>query len=142
MLCLAAGDLPYRQMWGKWEPWNYNQFHGLTKNNCIEGGGGYTIPLRVGKGAVKSIATRENFFVFKCLSADTYKRARIPVCDLADRKFLALSKLPAANTMKVNNTSSKISDVGFEWISANLDQISLYVPNFALVGLSIFFFLY
>ena len=65
---------------------------------------------------------------------------RIPVCDLADRKFLAFSKPPAANTMKVNNTSSKISDVGFEWISANLDQISLYVPNFALVGLSIFFF--
>ena len=102
---------------------------------------GYTIPLRVRKCAVKSIATCEIFF-----SSSAYQQiptsARIPVCDLADRKFLAFSKPPAANTMKVNNTSSKISDVGFEWISANLDQISLYVPNFALVGLSIFFFLY
>ena len=52
--------------------------------------------------------------------------------DLADSRFLAFSKPPAANTMKVNNSSSKISDVSFEWISANLDQISLYV------GLSIF----
>ena len=33
---------------------------------------------------------------------------------------------------------NKISDLGFEWISANLDQISLYVPNFALLCLSIF----
>ena len=47
--------------------------------------------------------------------------------DLADSRFLAFSKPPAANTMKVNNSSSKISDVSVEWISANLDQISLSI---------------
>ena len=59
--------------------------------------------------------------------------------DLADsrevkRKFLAFSIKATCryDTIKVNNSSSKISDVSFEWISANLDQISLYV------GLSIF----